>query len=92
MFFNATYLIYFLYPSVYPIKGPAISDVINQENALVEENQEQSGSFIVDKMKRTSPPYAETRRLRDIAPAALFVWLLGQKLRQEVCTNTVPSY
>lgn len=27
-------LIYFLYPSVYAIEGPAISDVVHQENSL----------------------------------------------------------
>lgn len=51
-----TYLIYFLYPSVYPIKGPAISDVIHQENSLVEDNQKQSGSFRVGNVKRAGHP------------------------------------
>lgn len=37
-FFPLAYLIYFLDPSIYPIEGPAVCDVVHQENALREEN------------------------------------------------------
>lgn len=49
-FFPLAYLIYFLYPSIYPIEGPAVCDVVHQENPLREENT-QSVSHVVGKLK-----------------------------------------
>lgn len=49
-FFPLAYLIYFLDPSIYPIKGPAVCDVVHQENSLREENT-QSVSHVAGKLE-----------------------------------------
>lgn len=79
-----TYLIYLLYPSVYPIKGPAVSDVVHQEDSLVEDKQKQSGSFTVGKVKGAGHPQKspmcknQEAKGQNVAPAAPFVCRQGK--------------